>query len=114
MSTEAAPTNTTETAAPVETPTPAAAPAAPNEAEVNAAIESMGVLTAEQLAAMENGDFSSLAPAPSDKGDGDGKTKASDTDKPAETPAATDPNSAEKVHRLSLFGLAPESRAKVG
>lgn len=114
MSTEAAPTTTTETAATVETLTPDAAPAAPNEAEVNAAIESMGVLTAEQLAAMENGDFSSLALAPADKGEGEGKAKTTDAEKPAETPAATpDPKAAEKVHRLSLGGLAPESRAKM-
>lgn len=107
MSTEAATTT-------VETSTPAAAPTAPNEAEVNAAIESMGVLTAEQLAAMENGDFSSLAPTPADKGEGEGKAKTTDTEKPTETPVATpDPKAAEKVHRLSLGGLAPESRAKM-
>jgi hypothetical protein len=109
MSTEA--TTPTETTTTVET-SPSTATLAPSEAEVSAAIESMGELTAAQLDAIENGDFSSLAPPPADKGDG--KSTPPDAGNTADTPAAAaDPKSAERVHRLSLGGLPPESRAKM-
>ena len=109
MSTEATTPTATETTTTVETAPSTAAPAAPSEAEVSAAIESMGELTAAQLDAIDNGDFSSLAPPPADKGDG--KSTPPDAGNTADTPAAAaDPKSAERVHRLSLGGLPAAPR----
>lgn len=100
---EAAPAAPAVETAPVTT-TPAAAP---SEADVSAAMEAMGELTSAQLDAMGSGDFSGITLTPKD----DKPTES----KPAESaPAApTAPSAAEKVHRLSLGGLKPESRAKM-
>lgn len=113
MSTETTPSTATETVTPTiatiatETPTVVTTPVnAPSEAEVNAAIDSMGELTAAQLEAIEAGDFSGLAPTA--KGD----EKPKETTETTPTPTTTQETDKTKVHRLSLGGLAPESRAK--
>lgn len=83
---------------------------------MSAAIDSLGELSAAQLQAIENGDFSSLAsdapksedkkpepqPQPEPKPDAKGDEK----------PAAIK-NDPANIHRLSLGGIAPEARAKL-
>ena len=92
-------------------PTPPAA-SAPSEADVTVALDSLGELSAEQMMAIEAGDFSSLAPAetpktdpkpePEPKPEGE---KPTEGDKPKNDPA--------NIHRLSLGGMPPEARAKL-
>lgn len=111
----AAPAGDAPAPTPAPTPSNEGNPSPPSDADVTAAIESMGELTAAQLAAMEKGDFSSLVPdAPKPEGDekpdpkpepkADGE-KAPEGDKPKSDPA--------NIHRLSLGGMAPEARAKL-
>jgi len=92
-------------------PTPAAPsnPSSPSDSDVAAALDSLGELSAEQMAAFEKGDFSGLVPdapkpdpKPEPKPEGD---KPTQSDKPKNDPA--------NIHRLSLGGMPPEARAKL-
>lgn len=90
-------------------PTPPAA-SAPSEADVTVALDSLGELSAEQMMAIEAGDFSSLAPAETPKTDPKPEPKPegekpTEGDKPKNDPA--------NIHRLSLGGMPPEARAKL-
>lgn len=93
--------------APTPAPTPSneGNPSPPSDADVTAAIESLGELSSAQLAAIENGDFSGLAPdAPKPEGDKKPEPKPEGGDK-AKDPA--------NIHRIGLGGLPPEARAKL-
>lgn len=103
-------------AAPVgDSPAPAPTPSnegnlsPPSEADVTAAIESLGELSSDQLAAIEKGDFSGLAQdAPKPEGD---KAPTPAGDKvPEGGDKSKDP---ANIHRIGLGGLPPESRAKL-
>lgn len=87
-------------------PTPPAA-STPSEADVTVALDSLGELSAEQMMAIEAGDFSSLAPAETPKTDPkpEPEPKPEGGDKPKNDPA--------NIHRLSLGGMPPEARAKL-
>ena len=98
--------------APTTAPTPSneGNPSPPSDADVTAAIASLGELTAAQLAAMEKGDFSSLVPdAPKPEGDKAPEPKP-EGDKAPEGDKKPDP---ANIHRIGLGGLPPESRAKL-
>lgn len=85
-------------------------PSPPSDADVTAAIESMGELTAAQLAAMEKGDFSSLvsdSPKEGDKKPEGGKPEG------GKAPEGDKKPDAANIHRIGLGGLPPEARAKI-
>lgn len=103
------------TSAPVATPSPANAgdspsPASspPSEADVSAALDSLGELSSEQLQAIDGGDFSGLMPA------GD-KAPEPKGDKAAEPETSTPQGDKDpaNIHRIGLGGLPPEARAKL-
>lgn len=100
-------------------PAPDPKPAAPSEADVTAAIDSLGELTAAQLDAIEKGDFTSLI-GTDPKPDGDKKPDPKPETKPEgeKTPEGDKPTEKKggnpaDIHRISLGGMAPESRAKL-
>lgn len=100
-----------------DSPSPALAPApstegnpsTPSDADVTAAIESLGELSASQLAAIESGDFSSLAPDAT-KPEGDKAPTPAGDKAPEGGDKAKDP---ANIHRIGLGGLPPEARAKL-
>lgn len=98
--------------APAPTPSTESNPSPPSDAEVTAAIESLGELSSAQLAAIENGDFSGLAQdAPKPEGDKKPEPKPEGGDKaPEGGDKAKDP---ANIHRIGLGGLPPEARAKL-
>jgi len=104
----AAPVGDSPTPAP--TPSNEGNPSPPSDADVTAAIESLGELSSAQLAAIEKGDFSGLAQdAPKPEGDNKAPTPAGDK-APEGGDKSKDP---ANIHRIGLGGLPPESRAKL-
>lgn len=100
---------------PAPTPSTESNPSPPSDAEVTAAIESLGELSASQLAAIESGDFSGLAPdadatKPSDKKPDPKPEPKPEGDKAPEGDKKQDP---ANIHRIGLGGLPPEARAKL-
>lgn len=108
----AAPAGDAPAPTPAPTPSNEGNPSPPSDADVTAAIESLGELSSAQLAAIENGDFSGLAPdAPKLEGDKKPEPKPEGGDKaPEGGDKAKDP---ANIHRIGLGGLPPEARAKL-
>ncbi len=112
----AAPAGDTPAPAPAPTPSTEGNPSTPSDAEVTAAIESQGELSASQLAAIENGDFSGLTPAGDPKPEGDKKPDPKPEPKPEGDKAPEGGDKAKdpaNIHRIGLGGLPPEARAKL-
>lgn len=104
MSTEAAPTTTTQ-AAPIA-PTPSAS--APSEADIAAAMDALSTMTAAEIEAIESGQVPAVTPEPQVEAKPSEAAPEVKKDEPGVP--ERDPS---KVGRLSLSGLSAESRSKL-